>query len=166
MAKTGGQNRKANPMLVTLIVDASWCHMTKAGGFGFWIASERYKGPGGGRFRTLVESATEAEAAGIVNATSLCLQRGQISEKDTLLVQCDCTGALDTLQGKAGKSSGLGRIREVWERIVNEYKLTVRYRHVKGHTNHAAGRFAANRHCDTRAKEHMRAMRKELQNDK
>ena len=55
-------------MKIIVLADASHCPQTKAGGYGFWIASARGKRGGGGQLKGKVDTSTLAEMMAIANA--------------------------------------------------------------------------------------------------
>lgn len=142
-------------MLVTIMTDASWCPDTHAGGYGFWIACERGKLPGGGPFRVAVRSAGHAEMMAICNAIYDARKQGLVHVGDTLLVQTDCRQAMDVLEQRV--HVGFKDIIDYFNSI--RHGLTVHFRHVKGHTSNSDSRSVANKMCDKRAKEGMRIAR-------
>lgn len=151
-------------MKITIIADASYCHETQAGGFGFWIASERGKYGGGGPFRKRCDGSAAAEMMAVVNAFAIAINRKTVQEGDHVLLQTDCVEAIAVLshRRRGGTADQLECIR-VFRQLKKEAGVTVSFRHVKGHTRHEAARFVTNNLCDRRAKAGMRAMRKQLQ---
>ena len=81
-------------MNVTILADASHCPDTKAGGYGFWIASARGKKGGSGVLNGAIASSTLAEMMAIANAIHQGIKFGLVQGHDTLLVQTDCESAI------------------------------------------------------------------------
>lgn len=148
-------------MLITIMTDASWCGEYKVAGYGYWIASARGKEGGGGRIAAHpVEGINCAEMMAIGNAMYHGLVSGLIQPGDDLLVQTDSQHAMRALTGvPVTKTEAQCQVILYIHGLLNKYGLTVRYRHVKAHTNTKDKRSLANSMCDRRAKEHMRAAR-------
>jgi ribonuclease HI len=134
-------------MRVTIIADASYDQRYGIGAYGYWIASARGKIPGEGVLRGPVVSSMQAEMMAIVRALY-----------DEVLIQTDCTGAIDALSGRRSPVSSDKVVLETLDRLTDRHQLTLTFKHVKGHTKLHEARYAANRACDARAK---RAMREE-----
>lgn len=153
-------------MKVTIIADASWCPETHAGGYGFWIASERGKYGGGGpcgRYE-LPNSALAAEMMALCNALYIAIKRGYVMEGDAVLLQTDCQNGIDIFCNRQSCPTLQERKAvEYLTGLVKGFKLTVEYRHVKGHTANPNARSVTNRLCDKRAKTHMREIRRSIQ---
>jgi len=142
-------------MRVTIIADASFCPEHRVAGYGYWIACERGKLPGGGPMRDKVSSSMLAEMMAVCNALLDGFKHKLIEAGDEVLIQTDCMGAIELLQ-----ATPKCPVTDVFHSLCKRGKITVRFKHVKGHTAHAEPRFAANRACDQRAKTAMRARRK------
>lgn len=147
-------------MLVTIICDASHCPETGVAGYGFWIASGRGKRGGKGVMRHSCATNTVAEMQAMANALYVAVRLELVQAGDTVLVQTDCLGAIDGLIGMRKKM--LDQEHDVvtaFFRIKSEARITIDFRHVKGHTKEPGARFAANRACDKDAREQMRKAR-------
>lgn len=150
-------------MRATIMCDASWCPETGAAGYGFWIASDRGKQPGGGQFRDIMSTAAEAEMGAVVNSLVHARNLNLLMPGDWVLVQTDCVEAIAVLSGRREPLTRLAEnIRDALQLFLNKHKILVTFKHVKGHSRNKQARFLANNHCDTRAKGHMRDKRKEL----
>lgn len=154
-------------MLVTLLCDASHCPDTKAAGFGYWIASGRGKDGGGDIIRFPVEAPRTAEMMAIVNTLHIAMKKGLLQRGDKALIQSDCKEAMLYL---AIKQSVLSfqelSAYDAFHKLISIGEFQeVEFRHVKAHTNRREPRYAANRHCDIRAKLHMRKMRRRFRGD-
>lgn len=149
-------------MNVTILTDASYCSRYKVAGYGFWIASHRGKLGGGGKVVEDVEDVNAAEMMAIANAIWHGLNSRLLQKGDTLLIQSDSLGAIDRLRGRAVTMTQQQlRVIAYYEKVVRRLEFNVRFRHVKAHTMNEAPRFVANRMCDKRAKENLRAARRE-----
>lgn len=153
-------------MYATLLTDASWCPHTGAGGYGFWIACERAKLPGGGSFKGKVEGSNAAELMAIVNSVYHIVTGGIVQRGDHILIQTDSLAAIGAIEGKRhtlGKQER--KARQEFFRLVNEHKFRYTLKHVKAHTNREESRFVANRMCDLRAKQGMGKARKQMKKE-
>jgi ribonuclease HI len=143
---------------VTIIADASFDLRYKVAGYGYWIASARGKRPGGGLLRADVQSALQAEMMAVCRALHDGVKLRLIEPGDAVLVQTDCQTAIDIFTGIC-KSVKDPLVSGVFEKLCDRHNLRITFRHVKGHTTFLDARYAANRACDARAKEAMRAER-------
>jgi len=146
----------------TILADASWCPHSHAGGWGYWIASDRGKRGGGGPLRTATTS-TVAEMMAVVNAVKVALNAELVEQGDELLVQTDCLAAIDAFKGRRTcHDVDEQHVLQVYAAVLFAAPMHVAFRHVKGHTNRHTrpeARFGANRACDGRARHHMLAER-------
>lgn len=151
-------------MKVTIIADASHCTFSGAAGYGFWIASERGKRPGGGQIRERVDSSSAAEMIAIVNAAYHAIKDQLVQRGDHVLFQTDCEAAILAFQGtRNGMSADEKKAKTRFFDLKREHGFTFSFRHVKGHTNRPEARYVTNNLCDERAKRGMRLARKRLQ---
>lgn len=146
-------------MRVTILADASHCPDTKAGGYGYWIASERGKKGGSGVLNGAIQSSTLAEMMAIANAIYHGVTNGLVQGHDILLIQTDCESAIFAFTSKRKGSVEEKRVIEYVQKVTRFLSLTVEYKHVKGHTNRSEARFAANNACDRAARKAMRKAR-------
>ena len=150
-------------MLVTIISDGSFCPFTNSGGYGFWIASKRGKLQGSGAFKEQSSSSLVVEMRAIMNGLHRALKDGLVLKGDKVLLQTDCTAAIDTFLGKRKYPHAQEQQAvEYFHMMVNRFKLTYEFRHVKGHTTPTDPRFSANRLCDKLAKKAMRKARSKV----
>lgn len=149
-------------MNVTVLSDASYCPKYKVAGYGYWIACGRGKLGGGGQILEDVEDTNAAEMMAICNAVWHGVTDKLIQEGDNLLIQTDSLAAIDRLRGQrvVTVTEQQSRVIAYYEKAIRRLELSVHLRHVKGHTLHQEARYVANRMCDKRAKEQMRAARK------
>lgn len=144
-------------MNVTIVSDASHCHRTNAGGYGFWAVSARGRHGGSGSFKQTLRGSSSAECLAIVNAIFITLRLGIASNGDRLLIQTDSLHAIHVFSGIARriKDQDVRRARDEFHRLAGLHSLTFEFRHVRGHTKVADQRSKAQRHCDKRAREGM-----------
>lgn len=150
-------------MNVTILTDASYCPKYRVAGYGFWIACGRGKFGGGGKIVEEVHDTNAAEMMALCNSIWNGVNNGLIHCGDRLLMQTDSLAAIDRLKAQrvVTLTEQQQRIIAYYQKAVRRLSLDVQFRHVKGHTLHQEPRFVANRMCDKRAKEQMRAARKE-----
>ena len=150
-------------MQVTLMVDGSFCPETGAGGFGYWIASYRGKKPGAGPIKGVCINPTEVEMKAVCNALVEAVNSGLVEPGDVVLVQTDSKNTIAAFEGR--RIPGEQAERDAVS-FLDGYKadknLIILFRHVKGHSDAPGARFAANNHCDQRAKQAMRKVRHKL----
>jgi ribonuclease HI len=151
-------------MLVTIITDASHCSDTLAAGYGYWIKSSRGSNGGSGMFKVTVPDAMVAETMAIVNGIHLAIALDLAAAGDDILVQTDCQGAIHCLDRTMSKEprETLMAVRNKFDRMREEYRLNVTFRHVKGHTRVQDSRSRAQRNADAKAKAAMRKKRTAL----
>lgn len=140
------------------MTDASVCP-TGAAGYGFWIVSARGGTPGGGAFKTHIKDGYEGEFKAVVNALSYGVTNNLIQANDDVLVQLDNKGVVEILKGKAKPREDLEVAYSLLKKILSTHKLTLKARHVKGHTKVNDQRSKANRMCDMRARLAMKEAR-------
>lgn len=146
-------------MRVTVIADASYCPSGCAG-YGYWIASERGKRPGGGPVNRRVDTSSAAEMAAIAIAIREGVENGLIHPGDHVLIQTDCTAAILGFEGGREKLSHDERdAKKQLYRIKASVKFTMSFKHVKGHSGIREARYIANNMCDMRAREGLRVAR-------
>lgn len=146
-------------MNITILADASHCPDTKAGGYGYWIASARGKKGGSGVLNGKIMSSTLAEIMAIANAIYHGVKEGLVCGNDILLIQTDCESAIYALTMKRKGSEEEKKVVEYVQKVSRLLKLTIEYKHIKGHTNNKEARFAANNRCDREARKAMRRAR-------
>lgn len=151
-------------MQVTLMVDGSFCPDTRAGGFGYWIASYRGKLGGGGPIKDLATNPTEVEMKAVCNALVVAMNEDLILTGDTVLVQTDSKNTIAAFEHRRIPGEEAERDVVAWlDQFIAVRGLTLVFRHVKGHSTAPGARFAANNHCDTRAKKAMYKVRAAIQ---
>lgn len=155
-------------MLVTIIADASYCPNYNVAGYGYWIVCDRGSDGGGGPLGkgNKVENSTVAEMMAIVKALYKACQSGLVQVQDVVLIQSDCVPALDAFTFKRLKLSEMEQeIVSRLNQVMLQFSLTLRYKHVKGHTNIKQARYITNNLCDERAKVEMKKLRKLAQQE-
>lgn len=151
-------------MRVTIIADASFCPDTQAAGYGFWIACERGKKGGGGEMKNPPSTNIAAEMQAAVNALHIAIRHGLVQADDDVLVQTDCMAAIDAFEKRRRNLSQHEKEAvDVIERLRRHHRLTLVFRHVKGHSGRKEARYVTNHMCDKRAKEAMRLARARIQ---
>lgn len=153
-------------MHVTLMTDASHCPKWKAGGFGFWCASDRGKLPGGGPLAGEVKDSYEAEMKAVANAMHASIIAGLISTGDNVLIQLDNLGVVNCINKVNTPRADVAVVLKYIFELGKKFNLTIRCKHVKGHTNRSENRFVSNAHCDDRAYKGMKQARSILNEKK
>lgn len=142
------------------MVDASHCPDTKVAGYGVWVASQRGKRAFDGAFKTTIDNATIAEMAAITNALYMGIKSGLIVSWDEVLVQTDCIAAILAFTGARNPAHSEERkIIDKQKELIVLYDITVRFKHVKGHSDNPGNRYVSNNICDRKAKTNMRNAR-------
>lgn len=142
-------------MLVTLITDASSCPDTLVAGYGYWCVSGHGKEGSGGILKGDIKDSYEAELKGAINALIKCYKKGLIRDHDTVLIQLDNKGVVGLLNKDHLPRKDLIEAMKIFQEFTLKHHLRILSRHVKGHTNKSDNRYAANRHCDERARAFM-----------
>lgn len=148
-------------MRVTIIADASWCPMTKVGGYGCWInAGSRGSKAHQAMLNGPSVCAGTAEMKAIALAIHHSVASGLVTSGDHVLIQSDCVGAIDAFNGwRSTLKIEEKEVAEWFRKFTVKYGLSITFKHVKGHSNEAGARFVSNKICDRRAKEEMRRAR-------
>lgn len=148
-------------MLVSVFSDGSFCRHKLVGGWGAFIKSNRGSLFRGGPLRGRVNTSLEAEVLAAVNAIHLAVSTEIAVEGDLILLQSDCTDALDilTLVGRSG-TARCRYAKKLTNRLLMKKGIALNVRHVKGHQRSLEPRFKVNNICDEMAKEGMNEMRK------
>ena len=147
---------------ITIITDASFCPNTKAAGYSCWIASNGGKKAFEGPLNAPRDN-NVAETMAIVNALWHGFKAGLIKAKSNILIQSDSETAIGILKGEKVASNQQYRDAVAYvQGLVSRYSLTLRYKHVPGHTKGADSRTRAQNHCDVAAKRQMLRQRAEI----
>lgn len=138
---------------ITVFADASYCPDTGAWGYGWWMKyghpARTLYGEGGGLH---IAGSNEAEVVALERALEAVdsLSGEYFLQGKILVVQSDCTGAIDRIQS---------RLRD----MQREHNLANAYtKHVKGHRGYADPRASVNTGCDRAAGRQMRKHREQL----
>lgn len=151
----------------TIIVDASHCPETLVGGYGYRISSDLGFYNGGGELKDKSKTSTCAEMKGIVNSLHFAIKKGFVKFGNKVLIQCDCTAALDALRGLGKiRHDGQKDIKKHFNYLCDRFDLIVEFRHVKGHSSQNGSRYLANKIADKTAKKHMRNSRSKYRTEK
>lgn len=147
MAAVTSGNTFQPGLFITLIADASFCHVTKAYGWCFWIkhgspATTIVKSGGGVGIANSGEAELEALMQGLREIEAL----GTGMHKKYIVVQSDCTGALTRLDTRLKELVALGAGKAYTK-------------HVKGHQGNKTPRNAVNTLCDRNAGKQMHKYR-------
>ena len=151
-------------MWVTIIADASFCPETGKAGYGFWIASSRGKLAGDGAMLVpKVKNNIAAEMMALLNAMQAGIKKEIILIGDNLLLQTDCQPAIDAfLRLRNNISKQELELVDWYDTFCSNHNLTIKFKHVKGHSNDPASRYVVNNICDRKAKRNMRRARDEF----
>lgn len=164
--------------MLTLFVDASWCPETHAAGWGAWAKRDDWQRGRtfGAPFKAAMRTIGDAEIAGIANALHQLAGWDALAGVRSVMVQCDCIQALETLVRLGGAQvsnhADGARIwprlkRGIYTRVEQAAALRIRellgertlvVRHVRGHQA-GGSRQWVNRECDRLAKRGMRDAR-------
>lgn len=147
-------------MLVTIMVDASWCQETKMAGYSAWLASDRLRTRFDGFINQQVSQAMVAEAMAIVNAIVAAMTNGVAKQGDTILVRTDCQAAIQLFEKRRTPKVGDDLLTlKVFNMKVERFGISVRFKHIKGHTDSKDRAALSNNACDKRAKEQLQIAR-------
>ena len=134
----------------TVITDASYCHKSKKGGWASWIkidgrveAVRKY-----GSFKSRLPNSLEAEKRAALNGMTIAKSYGA----EGILLQTDCLSVIHLVDGTTKQK----KLIDEWIKLLSScglLGLTIKGRHVKGHTNKSEPRFFVNRWCDKKANE-------------
>ena len=168
---------------MTLFADASYDSRSRAAGWGSWAIRDGWER---GRFQggrielrdAPVDGSNIAELAALALALWKHRAQGDLDGLESIMLQSDSVTALSLIRNKipgavvvmtggvrvGGKASSRHPsapiILDTIKMLVGDCRLLLK--HVKGHTAKTDGRSWVNRHCDSEARRHMIAMRKEL----
>lgn len=144
-------------MRATVICDASFCPNQRVGAWAAWISLDggrrvREKGP---LIKQAPLNSTEAELMAAMNGLWVARREGA----QEALLQSDCQAILLVID----KRSRSERLNSLWQHALQEYglrNLSIRTRHVKGHTTIADSRSFVNRWCHENARQIMEDLRR------
>jgi ribonuclease HI len=150
--------------MVVLIADASFCPLTKVGGYAFWIKSKSTDYFRVRRFNEVLNNSLEAELYAITNSFKHCLQRNLIKIGDEIKIRTDCEQVIRYLTSSRYLES-FSQVNEairLFNRLVFENKLKVQFQHIKGHTGSELYESEMQRKCDRASRNTMRNLRKSI----
>lgn len=151
---------------ITIITDASFCPVTKAAGYGIWIAAAAH---GRKAFEGPLDKPADnnvAEAMAIGNALWHGFNSGLLSADCNILIQSDSESAIRAASGEyTGNNKQLHNVANYVRKLQQEYRLTLRYKHVPGHTKGADNRTRAQIKCDEAAGRQMQLQRSQILQD-
>lgn len=156
--------RLARPgsMVVTIFADASFCHETKAAGWGCWIKNDVRSATYEGVFQVTLDQAREAELCALVNAVHKAVVMTHAPPGSLLVLQTDCMSAIHLLTGRRKEASISLVEKAAWRKfreLVEANDLDWRLKHVRGHQGGKNARSWVNEKCDSLAKAAMRRAR-------
>lgn len=156
------QNQKYQKKIyLTMNTDASFCPYTKAGGWAFWIKSDRFTLKKSGGFKGDTISSTDAEMKAIANALHFIVSLEKIPTVDCIVINTDSKWSIDRIKTQKKKGTTV---------LINQYLQQIKlktnakeiiFKHVKAHTGIDDARSWVNEWCDEQAKKHMRKLRQE-----
>lgn len=147
---------------LTIIADASFCSDTKAAGYGVWLAGSHGRDAFEGPLKKPHDN-NVAETMAITNALWHGLKSGLLKSNTNVLIQSDSETAIKVLTGEKAPSNQQYRDAVAYvQQLATRYALTLRYKHVPGHTKGADNRTRAQNHCDSAAKRQMLLQRSEI----
>lgn len=85
--------------VVTIFSDASFCHKTKAGGWGFWLRNDSEIRMGGGPLFN-VDSSTHAEICAVALSLHHAISEGLVPQRSRVVFGVDNQWVVDTLAGR------------------------------------------------------------------
>lgn len=171
-------------MLVTLFSDASICPDTGCVGWAAWAKSDRGTARGDGALRRLTIDSGVAEAMAVVNGIVVAAQRGLIEPGDRIVVQTDNNSVMSVLRGEARRyirradrdkteissaqlhdevlrrNEEIDEVAATYAHLVRVLRVSVVWKHCKGHRGLEDRRAAVNTNCDERARDRMREARR------
>lgn len=171
-------------MLVTLFSDASICPDTGCVGWAAWAKCDRGTARGDGALKRLTIDSAVAEAMAVVNGLVIARQGRLVEEGDRILIQTDNNSVMGVLSGTARRgvrraerqrrdisytelhhevlrrNEEIDEIARTYAAIVDEMRVSVIWRHCKGHRGLEDRRAAVNTDCDGRAYQRMTEARR------
>jgi ribonuclease HI len=134
----------------SIFTDASYDHKTKVAGYAVWF---RHKDSDPTRLSGSsldIKDNNHAEALAIQVAIDHFLEKNIDLTDVIVIIQSDCTTALDWFKAKPNPLSSLN-------------PKSVVFRHVKGHQGTVTKRNAVNTWCDRESRHQMRTLRKQVE---
>jgi ribonuclease HI len=95
-----------------------------------------------------------------VNGLFFGLSAKLIENGDRILMQTDCQGAIDAFNHRRTRLlEHEKQAKHKLSKLIKDNNLTIKFKHVKGHTSRSEARYVTNNLCDMRAKKGMRQAR-------
>lgn len=138
-----------------MFTDASFYDKTGAAAWALWAKSERGTHKAQGLIRRRVVNSSEAELAALANGMDSLCRSKIILAGDELLVQADNLHALGCVAPEGKRPTMSPFMCEISDHIANlisGHGLTVRTRHVKGHSGQGEPRLWVHSDCDRRCR--------------
>jgi ribonuclease HI len=143
---------------ITINTDASFCPITGASGWAFYIICDEFRIKKSGNFTIKPTSAEEAEMMCIGNAFAYLSNKAPPKNIKLIVVNTDCMSAVDRIYN-CGKSLSK-KVRILKNNFITKFsKPKFEFRHVKAHSGKKDARSYVNEWCDENAKIHMRKER-------
>lgn len=143
----------APSLRATIISDASYCHRSKAAGYGTWISADGIdRIRKAGTIKGSPNNSTEAE----LKAAMIGMWHAYRAGVRIMLIQTDCLAVVEVVNKST--SPGQAALRRILKDAVDAYMpgIEIKAKHVKGHTTNEDARSWVNRWCDYHAGIHMR----------
>lgn len=150
-------------MICTINTDASWGHISKIGGWAFWIKYSTFSAKKFGVFKDKCTSPLEAEFKAIINALGF-IENSKI-KPTKVIINTDCLHLVNWIN-KKHKLKPFDNLKMNFATLIKSMGFRrgnqVEARHVKAHTHKNTTRNWVNDWCDIHAKQ----ARKEFENSK
>lgn len=153
--------------IITVNTDASFDHVTGAGGYGIWITITGKRIHYSGSFKEKLSTCDEAERAAIVNAMAI-IAIDIKGEFDILHFNTDSANAIHHFKEKHKKQKD--KYNHAFGKYLKDIKQNLgikkfRFKHVKAHGKSEDARGYVNNWCDAEAKKKMREKRQTIINE-
>jgi ribonuclease HI len=179
-------------MLISLFADASFHNEHRIATWGCYCVKDGQRWTSGGIIQGTVVNSEDAEMMAIIKAVEAAIQRDTIEHNDRIIIQTDCRGAIQKLEGAKQMYKNLSphKVDQLWLQREQYYtvgipmlywlymhrrSITSELRWVKGHSSHhyqqptkdgkehpQRRRTYVNDVCDNIAKRHMNEAIKRL----
>jgi ribonuclease HI len=147
-------------MNITINTDASFCPITKASGYAFYIVCDEFKITKGGVFKKKPKNAELAEVMCIGNALATLLAQNTTTKVNYLIINTDCLNGIEHLKYRKGVYK---QVRQLKRKAYDKFRVRrVELRHVRAHNGAPDARSWVNEWCDQEAKKWMRKQRNEI----
>lgn len=154
-----------NKSCITINTDASFCPVTKASGYAYWIVSDSFVIKEAGFFKTKTDNSTHAEIKCIGNAIYTLLKRKKLPKVKWLIINTDSKQEISSIE--LAKNNHSKTTQELHLKLINRIESQINhFRHVKAHSKIQDKRTFVNDWCDIEAKKYMKIQRKNILNSK